>query len=150
VKIPPQISRLILLTLLIVATYFIARYFLVPESFGQYGWYRGAALEEIASLEPTYAGSKSCEDCHSDQVTVKAKGAHKTIRCESCHGPALAHTEDPNISPPKLDAKFCLRCHTAEPARPAKFPQINPADHYSDQTCRDCHLPHAPNEAPKQ
>ena len=43
-KMPPQLLRIFLLAVGIVATYTIARYFLTPPSFREYGWYRGAAL----------------------------------------------------------------------------------------------------------
>ena len=48
---PPQIIRLVLLTIGIVCVYFTARFFLVPASFGQLGHYRGNALQEIAARE---------------------------------------------------------------------------------------------------
>ena len=36
-RMPPQIVRLVLLTIAIVGSYLVARYFLTPPSFGQYG-----------------------------------------------------------------------------------------------------------------
>ena len=68
-RLPPQILRLVLLTLGIVGTYLVARTLLVPQSFGEYGWYRGAALGEIASRTPVFAGKKACEECHADAAT---------------------------------------------------------------------------------
>ena len=50
-KLPPQIVRLVLLTVGIVGSYLVARYFLTPSSFGQYGFYRGQALEEVKREE---------------------------------------------------------------------------------------------------
>ena len=44
----------------------VARAFLTPATFGEYGWYRGAALEELAARTPVYAGKKACDECHSD------------------------------------------------------------------------------------
>lgn len=146
---PPQITRLVILTVLIVATYLLARHFLVPPTFGQYGWYRGAAHGEIADMKPTYAGRLACAECHTDEAAVLGKGEHKTVSCEACHGPNAAHAEDPNQSPGKIaNPTFCLRCHSASPSRPAKFPQIDPADHNKGEPCLSCHLPHSPLEAP--
>ncbi len=51
-KMPPQVFRIFLLAVGIVGSYLIARYFLTPASFGEYGWYRGAALAEVATRDP--------------------------------------------------------------------------------------------------
>ena len=51
-KVPPQVARLLLLTALIVCVYLLGRYFLVPATFGDYGHYRAAALEEAAMQLP--------------------------------------------------------------------------------------------------
>ncbi len=148
---PPQIIRLLLLTVLIVGSYLVARHFLTPPSFRQYGHYRGAALGEIASLEPTYGGRESCRECHAEAFEHLGKGAHQRISCESCHGAARAHTEDPASPPAKISGRaFCLRCHEANPSRPVKHPQIRSTDHYdADAACVTCHKPHNPSEAPQ-
>jgi hypothetical protein len=150
-RLPPQISRLILLTVAIVASYFAARHFLVPVSFGQYGWYRGNALKEIAALPIAFAGRAACAECHTETAEQLAKSSHRTVACESCHDANAVHAEDPTVTPPPIkDVRFCLRCHAANPSRPAKFPQVEAADHYPDQGCLDCHRPHAPTEAPSK
>lgn len=147
---PPQITRLLLLAAVIVAVYALARYLLVPASFHQYGFYRGAALTELASQPAVYAGHEACQECHPELVKQKAESKHKTVACESCHGPALAHAENPlQSSPEKItDPRFCLRCHAEDPARPERFPMVNGQEHFPDQTCGECHQPHAPEEAP--
>src|SRR5271169_5112314 len=90
-KLPPQILRLVLLTLAIVGSYLVARAFPTPPSFGQYGWYRGAALGEIAARPPVFAGKQACDECHSDIVQQMAKFEHKTLSCEACHGVSEDH-----------------------------------------------------------
>ena len=150
-SLPPQIIRLVLLTILIVGSYFGARFFLKPSSFGEYGFYRGAALEEIASLPVAYAGKKACEECHTDEFEKLAKHVHKSLSCEGCHGPAQAHSEKPDVTslkPPKLGYSTCLRCHEANPSRPAWLKQITPKSHYTGQKCTECHVPHMPTEVP--
>src|ERR1043166_5707264 len=127
---PPQILRLVLLTIGIVGSYLVARALLTPQSFGEYGWYRGDALEEIAARPPSYAGRKACDECHSDVVQKLAKGEHKLISCESCHGAAQAHADDPDVKTHKLTDGECLRCHAADPARPKFLKQIILADHF--------------------
>jgi hypothetical protein len=144
---PPQVVRLILLTLGIVGSYLIARYFLTPPSFGQYGWYRGAAIGEIAAVAPVFAGKKACDECHSDKLELLAKGRHQTLSCESCHGVARDHVGNPDVTPVKMAANHCIRCHEANVSRPAWFKQIVVKDHYSGK-CTECHVPHHPTEVP--
>ena len=146
-KPPPQIVRLILLTLGIVCSYLVARAFLTPPTFGEYGWYRGAAMEEIASRPPVFAGKKSCDECHSDILKKLASDAHRTLSCEGCHGVSREHSENPDILPVKVTGSHCIRCHEANPSRPAWFKQIILKDHYSGK-CTECHIPHQPNQTP--
>jgi hypothetical protein len=141
----------LLLTLAIAGSYFAARAVLKPACFGQYGWYRGDALTEIASHPTSYAGMKACEECHEVVVEKKAKSKHQFVSCESCHGPNAEHADNPTTETKKItDPKFCLRCHEANLTKPAKFPQIDPKEHYSDSKCGECHLPHAPSESPSK
>jgi hypothetical protein len=115
--IPPQIARLMLLAAGIVAAYLVARYFLTPPSFGQYGWFRGEALAEIASREPLFAGRKACDECHSDETQKLAKFEHKTVSCESCHGTGKAHADNPDIGITKLtSATACAAMSRTPPA----------------------------------
>ena len=160
-KMPPQILRLFLLALGIVVVYLIARFFLTPPSFRQYGFYRGEALAELASRQPVFAGRKACEECHSDEVQKLAKFEHKTLSCEGCHGVGQAHCDDPkkeNID--KSNYAACIRCHEANPSRPKWHKQIVSRTHYTESKadaktsgkaaslCTDCHVPHAPSEVP--
>lgn len=148
-KIPPQITRLLMVTAAIIAAYFAARYFLVPPSFGQYGWYRAAYLKEAAEMPTTYVGAALCAECHDKVVAKLAKAKHKTVPCESCHGAQGAHADNPSVKTAKIaDANFCVRCHAASPSRPEKFPQVNLAEHNAGQKCVECHSPHQPTEAP--
>jgi hypothetical protein len=144
---PPQILRLVLLTLAIVGSYMVARAFLTPPTFRQYGWYRGAALEELAARTPVYAGKQACDECHSDILHKLAGDAHKTLSCEACHGVSRTHADDPDVLPVKLTGSHCIRCHEANPSRPAWFKQIVVKDHYSGK-CTECHIPHQPTQSP--
>jgi uncharacterized CHY-type Zn-finger protein len=122
------------------------RGFLVPRSFGQYGHFRGNAIQEVAAKPVVYAGHQVCETCHADVLEVKAKGKHVRVACESCHGPLAAHADDPgSVQPEKLDtAVLCVRCHEANSAKPKWFPQVVSADHSSGLPCETCHQPHSP------
>jgi hypothetical protein len=145
---PPQLWRLVLLTIAIVVSYVVARAFLTPASFGEYGHYRGAALEEIASREPVFAGAKACDECHADVSEKLAKFEHKRISCESCHGPSRDHAKNPDVEPKKSTNALCLRCHSADPGRPAFLKQIKRVDHFDGDRCVECHIPHQPKETP--
>jgi len=146
--IPPQIIRLLLLTIGIVGSYLVARAFLTPASFGQYGWYRGDALMERASLPRVYAGKAACVECHDDQARQLAKFGHKTLSCEVCHGPGEEHVENFDVKLTVLTHGHCLRCHEINPSRPAWHKQIDPREHYPGDKCTECHIPHAPSEVP--
>ena len=124
----------------------VARGFLLPKSFGQYGHFRGDAIREIAALPISFAGHETCENCHSEVLDVKKNGRHVNVRCEACHGPQARHAEDPGTAKPeKLDAAvLCVRCHEANSARPKKFPQVVSQDHSSGLACDMCHQPHSP------
>ncbi len=148
-KLPPQISRLLLLTVVIVSLFLGAKALLVPASFGQYGWYRGNAMKEVAAASIAFAGRATCEGCHEEVVKVKAAGKHKGLGCEACHGANAVHAEDPNTATSKIeDPRFCLRCHAKDFSKPEKFPQVDAVEHAGKDTCRSCHKAHTPTEAP--
>ena len=148
-KMPPQVVRIVLLAVGIVVVYSVARYVLTPPSFRQYGWYRGAALMEVATRDQVYAGKKACEECHSDEYQKLLKHEHKGLACESCHGPGEAHAQDPrkeNIDRSSFAA--CVRCHEGNPSRPKWHKQIVSKNHYTGTRCTECHVPHSPGEVP--
>ena len=148
-KMPPQVFRIVLLAIGIVAAYLVARYFLTPPSFGEYGWYRGGALTELAARDQVYAGKQACEECHADEYQRLMKHEHKSLSCEGCHGSGQAHAKDPrtdNIQ--KSSFATCLRCHEANPSRPKWHKQIVSKNHYTGSKCTECHVPHSPSEVP--
>lgn len=124
----------------------ILRAAVVPRSFGQYGHYRGAAINEIASRPVAFAGHATCESCHTDVVEQKKLGKHVVVACEACHGALAKHADDPgSVQPTKLDtAVLCARCHEANAAKPKDFPQVVTADHSGGVACDTCHQPHHP------
>lgn len=148
-RMPPQIIRLVILTIGIVAAYLVARYFLTPPSFGEYGWYRGQALAELRGAPPVFAGRKACEECHPNEYERVAKHEHQSVSCEACHGPGQAHADNPDVAGMRiLTYSHCVRCHEANPSRPKWHKQIDPKDHYSGEKCTECHIPHHPSEVP--
>ena len=126
--------------------FLVVRHFVVPKSFGQYGHYRAAAIDEIAAHPMSFAGHKACEECHTDVAATHAGGVHAHVNCEACHGPLAKHANDPSSVTPKLPdtATLCIRCHEASAARPKNFPQVNSAEHAGGVACQTCHNPHSP------
>jgi hypothetical protein len=147
-KMPPQVFRLVLLTIAIVGSYLMARSLLTPPSFGQYGFYRGEALAEHMSPTPVYAGRKACAECHEDTVKKLALKEHKTLGCETCHGVSQPHVDNPDVKLVKIGDDFCLRCHESNGSRPSWIKQIVVKDHFRGDKCTGCHLPHQPSEIP--
>jgi len=118
---------------------------LVPSSFGRYGHYRAAAINEIAAKPIHYAGRQACEICHIEIAEKQKQGQHASVGCEACHGDLTKHADDPSIQPSKLDAgQLCVRCHEASAARPKGFPQVVSAEHSNGLACETCHQPHSP------
>ncbi len=145
---PPQIKRLALLFAIFIGLFLVARYFLVPKSFGEYGHYRGLSLAENQDRPSHYVGQAACNDCHDDIMAIKTANEHKTISCETCHGPGQAHVNSSDTLPLKPSGRdFCARCHTLNAARTAEnIAQVNPQEHNTGQNCTECHNPHNPWE----
>jgi hypothetical protein len=141
---PPQVERLLLLFLFVISVFAIARNFLVPASFGLDGPYRADALGEIMRKPLKYAGKDACAVCHPEHPTKTAHVA-KGVACETCHGPSLAHAENPSTERPVRPAgrDFCAKCHAKKIGRRASFPQIDPYTHNAGTDCAVCHPIHA-------
>ena len=141
-----HLVRLALVLLGVLVLFLAVRAAIVPKSFGQFGHYRGAVLEEIRARPVSFAGRETCAICHDEVVKVKSEGKHANIGCEACHGPSSAHTEDPttNHAVKPDPATLCVRCHESDPARPKWFPQVSSKEHSNGMSCGDCHKPHTP------
>jgi len=129
-----------------LALFLIVRGVLVPRDFGKYGHYRAGALDDIRATEPSFAGREVCAECHTEEAGLLKKGKHAGLGCEACHGALAKHVDDQEKQKPaKLDPrKLCLTCHTANVAKPKKFPQVDPAEHGEGAACTSCHVPHDP------
>ena len=129
-----------------VLVFLVLQVLLVPEGFGVYGHYRAGAIEENRARPVSFAGRAACVECHSDVPDTMKGGRHQTIRCEACHGPLAGHAGDPaEKKAVRPDSKaLCARCHAANAARPARFPQVEIADHMGGEACTTCHVAHQP------
>ncbi len=145
-KIPDALVRLVavfgglVLLVLVVVKFFIPPYMknVAIQHTETTGW--------EAAKEVKYAGAVACAECHDEIVAEKTHGYHRDVACETCHGPAQEHTENPDyVKPPApRDRKFCPVCHNFNPSRPRGFPQINPVAHNPMKPCITCHNPHDP------
>ena len=99
--------------------FLVARSVIVPPSFGHYGHYRAAAIQDIRRQPMHFAGQQVCAGCHPDEVEERNKDKHRTVACEACHGPSSAHAESAGEEKhPLLDATvLCRSCHEADAAK---------------------------------
>jgi len=143
---PQQVTRLLIALAVVGSSLLVARYFLVPDTFGELGHYRAAAVDSIKNLEKAYAGRQECALCHGDVEAIRAASHHQGVSCEVCHGPAAAHVANPMEVKPVInrDRSLCTMCHAFNPSRPTGFPQIDPVAHNPQTPCSACHQPHAP------
>lgn len=144
-----QVAHLVPLVLVVlagVAIFLLFRQVFVPKTFGQYGHYRAAALDEIRARPVSFAGQATCAMCHDEVAAARAKGKHRGVSCEACHGPLAKHADDPSVMQPRKLAGtgLCQGCHQADRAKPVHFPQVAPAEHSGGAECLSCHLPHSP------
>jgi len=77
-------------------------------------WYKGAYPHDNSEL-PT---SNACDGCHFTGFMSTQKRVDVGIACESCHGPASKHVENPkspvykaSLSDPIRQNEVCLQCH---------------------------------------
>jgi hypothetical protein len=145
--IPPQIPRLAIAFAIFVSLFMLLRHLLTPDTFGEYGHYRGASLEENAKPEIHVSGQQACFACHQDIEDQKKEDVHSDIHCETCHGPGQKHV----LSADKADIlkpngrDFCGSCHKLNAAK--KKDAINQVDlkkHNIEKNCIECHNPHQP------
>ena len=151
-----HVFRAALLLVVVVVTLLLGRSLFVPPTWGEFGSYRGANVEEHRNRPVRYGGDQSCEPCHSEQYDVHLEGVHHSLRCEMCHGPVALHVdldegEVVAEMPVNRSRELCENCHRFLSARPVTFPQIDPREHvvenggeYSPDACFDCHDPHSP------
>jgi hypothetical protein len=146
---PPQLKRLLPLFAVFIIIFLVIRHFAVPESFGEHGHYRFNSVEENKEELMNYAGKESCTECHDDKTAELASDVHAGLACESCHGPGLAHYDNPDSNRVIVpnERAFCGLCHAINSSRNIKvIVQVDLKDHNPDKKCIECHNPHMPWE----
>lgn len=145
---PPQLKRLIPLFAVFITLFLVARHLLIPDSFGEIGHYRFNSIQENKDMVLNYAGKEACAECHDDKAEELGLDMHANISCENCHGPGMAHYDNPepsNINIPRERA-HCGLCHQFNSTRGDKIAQIDLNDHNVESKCIECHNPHMPWE----
>jgi len=131
-----------------VAAFLVVRPFFVPETFGDLGHYRAAAITDVQARPMHYADRATCETCHGDVVAlrIEKQSRHAALNCQGCHGPLAAHVASEGEQKPTLPdvVPLCTRCHEQSAGRQKRIPQVDPAEHSGGEKCSTCHLPHAP------
>ena len=96
-----HVWRPLFIVLGIIGLLLIGQLFLVPNDFGvwergyMYGWHRKGNEADWKAFKVKYRTTAYCKDCHEDKYNDLRKSPHAAIMCENCHGPGLAHPEDP-------------------------------------------------------
>jgi hypothetical protein len=148
VKIPEQLTRLGAVIAAVLALVLLLRFVVLPESMFSATPHQAAKVVREAARPVHYAGAAACRECHQEEYDTKLTGAHRTIGCENCHGPAAAHVakkDDAAATPPKhRDREFCLGCHGFVASRPDGFPQVVAQNHNGRKRCVACHDAHDP------
>jgi hypothetical protein len=143
---PQQVTRLGIAFAVMAVVFVVVRQRLVPDTFGDAGHYRAAAVDSIAAFPLKYAGHEACTMCHRPIAVKRSASNHSGVSCEVCHGPAADHVAAPgSVKPPApRERGFCPLCHGYNSSRPSGFPQIDPVAHNPTIPCMTCHDPHAP------
>ena len=153
---PKHIVRLVSLIVAVAIIVFSAKHLLTPDSFYQYGHYRGNAVVEIASKVPQLQGSASCQSCHKKEYDIWTAGIHRKATrnnaiqgvvykygpgCEVCHtGPAGNHPskEALPLSIEDMITSITYRDRKAHPANvPGRKLMLSPEDMRG--VCLNCH-----------
>jgi len=145
-KLPEQAVRVVVVFVVLAAGMFVIQQFIIPPGMKDMTLIQTATMEREVAKEIKYAGAQICEQCHEKEPAIKKIGYHRDLFCESCHGAAQKHVDNPTevkpTSPRKRD--YCSYCHNYNSSRPTGFPQINPDTHNRRKPCITCHNPHNP------
>ena len=148
-----HIIRLLIVIVFVVVILFLVRWFLIPQSFGRYGHYRGDNVKEQMDLPLVYLESAFCKDCHEVQYNDWKDNGHSSVNCETCHGHWEIHNGRVKTMTAIKSDDTCTMCHQKLTGRPDSFPQIvSFSKHIEEQevseedilNCLDCHDPHVP------
>jgi hypothetical protein len=111
----------------------------------QYGPPRTDASALAWADRPGIYATSDCRECHETQAATVTAGDHGDLICETCHFPTVPHPGDIPGVVQALDTEssaVCATCHAKAAGRSIRFPQVDPAGHYTGAVCLQCHDPH--------
>ena len=94
-KLPEQAVRVGVVFLVLVAGVFVIRQFIIPPEMKEPALQQMSSMDREVAKEIKYAGARICEQCHEKEPKIKKIGYHRDLSCESCHGAAQKHVENP-------------------------------------------------------
>lgn len=148
-----HLYRLALLIVVVGSSLFWAKGLLMPDDWNYDSWYRGNSLEELQQLPLVHGGNDSCQACHQEIYEIQMEYEHKSLNCESCHGPLAEHVLGENKiadAVQMIDSDWqCMVCHRALISRPNDFPvfTLDEKKHKNiepGKLCINCHNAHVP------
>lgn len=151
-----HVFRAAILLLVVLVAMVLGRSLFVPDTWGEFGPYRGAAVAEHRDKQIRHGGNDSCAMCHDVEYADHSQGVHASVQCELCHGPVALHVdvEEGELlaeMPLRRNRELCELCHRRLDARPSDFPQVNVREHVlenggelTDDACFACHEAHSP------
>lgn len=141
------------------AGFLVVKALATPASWNFEDWYREDSLKDIASLSMVYGGNESCKTCHADEHQEIQEFQHKSLSCESCHGPLADHVRNgKKTAAAKVDDGSnwqCMNCHENLITRKlvnnrTDFPlfRVDRVPEHEEVAkgllCLSCHNPHDP------
>ena len=164
-----HILHVAVILVVLIGGFIAVRSAVVPKSFGEFGHYRGASLQERMALPVVFQGAETCKECHEDErgdlwpgYVEWQKGKHSALECENCHTNAAKHVERRRADPTAEEfvvtkdpsPKLCLTCHDGVIGRPKVLPLHDPKEHAEylemlekDEStrCIECHEDYRPH-----
>lgn len=153
-----HVVRIVLTLVGVLISGALLRQALLPDEFGEHGYYRPGAVLEEANREARNRDNESCLDCHPFIRKVHLAGIHKTVSCELCHSAYADHVQDdrvvgvmPVVRGEKI-RPLCLSCHTkvVRAMPPETIKVVALPEHLEKKKvrthhiCNQCHHVHAP------
>jgi len=158
--VPKHIRRLVALLVIFALLFVGGKIIFHPESFGVYGHYRAASVEEIAAPHPAYINSDLLSAGYPKEYETWSTGIHKVVKCQVCHSAVGSsmntasfaadspHPATTALPMPSDSRKLCVKCHERIAGRPDFMPQIEVSSHAGERQCTACHNPHSPLLSP--
>lgn len=115
---------ILLITFIMAARMLFVPSFSAANDDYRYQWHRTANQDEWKAFKVKYQGNESCKDCHADQYTALVASPHAKVSCESCHGAAVDHPDNPAKLAIDKNKELCLRCHANLPYRVAHYKEL--------------------------